>query len=711
MNALLDEFKQDKIQSRSDNSPVYTMNAYKNLRRGLRSTHPQPPPKRGLLREANTFFQPLYLLAMAAVLLVILVALSWIELTQSKREILHVIRAEAFSFVDSLSIAGENAIASFDEVENLLAQRLLNNARLLKRLDRQNQLSPALISQVAEENNIYRINVFDRQGKRVMSSHQHVHLDLKSKHSPIDYIHPLLSGTESELVIGLKESRHGVGERFAAAVRRDKGGAIVLNIDAAEMLNFRRRIGLGRLIQDIGETGEIRYIALQDEDGIVVASKNLTRLERIKDDKFLSDALEKKRTDWRYQTFGVNKLLEVVKPFIVDGVTLGLFRIGLSLERVNAATSRAKTRLFVLTGVFLAVGVFALFFLWLRQNYALLGKAYHRIKTYTGNVLANVADAIIVTDSDCIITVFNQAAENLFLKEAQHTIGQSIATLEGEFLLSFEQTLREKQGISNREMHYQRADGKLFILAVSTSLTTTEEGEIDSVVAVIKDLTKQKKLEAAARRQEKLTAMGELASGVAHEIRNPLNTIGMIAQRLKREFSVPDGEYDSLLTIVRHEVSRVNDIIGQFLRFARPPSLQLEATNMTEFLDDVILQTRAQIEAKGIQLQEEIESLPEIKIDKAQMKQALLNLILNAIEATSAGGKISISAHVDVQEVRPDSRDVASLRIEIADTGMGIPEENLAKKNFRLVFYDEGYRNRYGSCDRKSHYHRTRWTN
>ncbi len=120
------------------------------------------------------------------------------------------------------------------------------------------------------------------------------------------------------MVIGLKENRHGIGERFAVAVSRDKGGAIVLNIDAAEMLDFRRRIGLGRLIQDIGETGEIRYIALQDADGMVVASKNLIKLEIIEGDKFLSDALAENRTDWRYYTFGRNEILEVIKPFIVD---------------------------------------------------------------------------------------------------------------------------------------------------------------------------------------------------------------------------------------------------------------------------------------------------------------------------------------------------------------------------------------------------------
>ena len=194
---------------------------------------------------------------------------------RSNREILHVIRNEALSFAESLSIVGENAIASFDEVEDLLAQRLLNNARWLKRLDRQNQLSPSLLSQVAHENNIYCIDVFDQHGKRVMSNQPQKHLDLESKFPNLNYIQPLLSGDKSELIIGLQESSHEMEECFAVAIRSDEGGAIVLSIDAARMLDFRQRIGLGRLIQDIGETGEILYIALQDEDGIVVASKNL----------------------------------------------------------------------------------------------------------------------------------------------------------------------------------------------------------------------------------------------------------------------------------------------------------------------------------------------------------------------------------------------------------------------------------------------------
>jgi len=126
------------------------------------------------------------------------------------------------------------------------------------------------------------------------AGHPKKHPDLENKSSTLNYIQPLLSGDKSELIIGLQESDHEIGECFAVAVRKDDGGAIVLSIDAARMLDFRQRIGLSRLIQDIGETGEILYIALQDEYGIVVASKNLKRLERIESDKFLSRALEEK---------------------------------------------------------------------------------------------------------------------------------------------------------------------------------------------------------------------------------------------------------------------------------------------------------------------------------------------------------------------------------------------------------------------------------
>ena len=108
----------------------------------------------------------------------------------------------------------------------------------------------------------------------------------------------------------------------------------------------------------------------------------------------------------------------------------------------------------------------------------------------------------------------------------------------------------------------------------------------DNFIIVINDITESRRLEEESKRREKLSAMGELASGVAHEIRNPINAIGMIAQRLDKEFKVENEkeEYHSITNLLRSEVTRINKIITQFLGYAKPLSLQLKKIRSKDFL-------------------------------------------------------------------------------------------------------------------------------
>ncbi len=108
----------------------------------------------------------------------------------------------------------------------------------------------------------------------------------------------------------------------------------------------------------------------------------------------------------------------------------------------------------------------------------------------------------------------------------------------------------------------------------------------DNFIIVINDITESRRLEEESKRKEKLSAMGELASGVAHEIRNPINAIGMIAQRLDKEFKVENEseEYHSITNLLRNEVTRINKIITQFLSYAKPLTLQLKKSVQKNFL-------------------------------------------------------------------------------------------------------------------------------
>jgi len=175
----------------------------------------------------------------------------------------------------------------------------------------------------------------------------------------------------------------------------------------------------------------------------------------------------------------------------------------------------------------------------------------------------------------------------------------------------------------------------------------------ESRTAVIKDLTKARRMEKEIQRKEKFTAMGELASGVAHEIRNPLNAISMIAQRFEKEFtpSADVEEYRSLTQVLKREITRVNGIIQQFLRFARPPIVRSARVSASDFIEHISALFHGQAEEKNVIFIAECSYDATIQIDAEQMTQALLNLLQNALAATQPGGEIRLRLNCHDEDV------------------------------------------------------------
>jgi signal transduction histidine kinase len=169
----------------------------------------------------------------------------------------------------------------------------------------------------------------------------------------------------------------------------------------------------------------------------------------------------------------------------------------------------------------------------------------------------------------------------------------------------------------------------------------------------------------ALARQERLAAMGHLAAGVAHEVRNPLNAIGIGVQRLQGEFSPVEGEaeFNHLCTVIRGEVARLNTIVQDFLQLARVPALQRESVAVAALLDEVASLMETEANAHQLHLTFQVpEGLPPLIVDRQQLKQALINLLLNAIQATPAGGSVRVTAEAEGE----------ALRIAIMDSGSGI---------------------------------------
>jgi len=186
--------------------------------------------------------------------------------------------------------------------------------------------------------------------------------------------------------------------------------------------------------------------------------------------------------------------------------------------------------------------------------------------------------------------------------------------------------------------------------------------------------------EAALRRRDRLAAMGELASTVAHEVRNPLNAIGMSVQRLRREFvdanAPADGsdradlsEQRELLDVLSGETQRINRIVQQFLDYARPPRLAARRTDLRGLVADVAASLRASAEARGVSVDDDAAKAGEGVVDPDQLRQAIDNLVRNAIDASPSGARVSIRAR----------RTGAGHVIEVEDHGPGIAADVLPK--------------------------------
>jgi signal transduction histidine kinase len=179
-----------------------------------------------------------------------------------------------------------------------------------------------------------------------------------------------------------------------------------------------------------------------------------------------------------------------------------------------------------------------------------------------------------------------------------------------------------------------------------------------------------RKIEAQLILSEKLAALGQLAAGIAHEIRNPLTSINILIHSLRESLSSKNSHREDL-KVIEEEIDRINEIVDQFLRFARPSPPLLEKAEVPTIFEETLQLLRPQVEKQRISVQKNFRSLPPITIDKEQMKQVVLNLLLNAIQAMPEGGRLRLSGKIPTGN--------QWIQLSIQDSGIGIPPQDMDK--------------------------------
>lgn len=302
------------------------------------------------------------------------------------------------------------------------------------------------------------------------------------------------------------------------------------------------------------------------------------------------------------------------------------------------------------------------------------------VKNFTESIIQSIGSGIIITEMNDAITYINKAGERILGYGKEELMGRPF----GIFSLKEKQSaipsfLNNPDDMDTRKEGWMRKkDHTEFPVGFTINNHLSNRGEKIGKIVVFRDLTNVYKIQEEILRMDRLVSLGKLASGIAHELRNPLAGIKTTAQALGEEMSEDDSRREYLHRITK-EIDRLNDLLKTFFSFAKPQNLNLAHCHIKDIINEIIPFLIKEIADKGIRFVEAYHpQLPNIKVDKTQIHQVFLNLFLNAIQAMPNGGELKIEASPTISDPLKGFNQ-NYVRIVISDTGRGIPSQIVHK--------------------------------
>jgi two-component system sensor histidine kinase PilS (NtrC family) len=305
-----------------------------------------------------------------------------------------------------------------------------------------------------------------------------------------------------------------------------------------------------------------------------------------------------------------------------------------------------------------------------RQELTLRQRALQRLQHLHGNVIATMSSGLLTTDAGQRITFINRAGGDLLGVDPARAAGRPLSEVGFSFSPESWERIRERsRGREGYRDEIEIARGhERRVLGFSLRGLRDAEGE-EGTLILFQDLTDMKKLEREARFHSQLAAVGELAAGIAHEIRNPLASISGSVQVLSNELSVGSAER-RLMEIIVSESNRLSKILEDFLRFVRPQERRVARFNVAETVREVLDLFRLSDEISDAHRIEVDVDPPSSELvgDRDQIRQIIYNVAKNAVRAMDAGGTLTVVGR----------EDDGWYRIRFSDTGRGMSEEELS---------------------------------
>lgn len=301
-------------------------------------------------------------------------------------------------------------------------------------------------------------------------------------------------------------------------------------------------------------------------------------------------------------------------------------------------------------------------------------------RIYNEILLENLTTGVVASDTSGRITVFNHEAEKITgLTSTKET---TIDQLPEPLSIVLNATIVSEQKQVDRELTFTNGSENVYVHA-SSSIFHGEDGKLLGALMVVTDVTTLKKMEQQIRRSDRLASLGTLSAGMAHEIKNPLVSIKTFAQLLPERYEDSDFR-DTFSSLIAHEIDRIDSLVNQLLRFARPAKPLLRPMHVHEILEKTLLLVQHRLYQKEIKVTRSWDAkVDTIHADSDQLEQVFLNFFLNAMDAMKRGGELQVKTEIRrgdilLAQLTPDGvKSQDALRISIRDTGEGIRAEDL----------------------------------
>lgn len=466
----------------------------------------------------------------------------------------------------------------------------------------------------------------------------------------------------------------------------EKGEALIRSFEAGARAGEGMAWGsfqLQKLLIETAQQPGVDYFVITDTQGSILADSDPGTIGETYGSELDLEAVYRQKTaSWRIVTGnGGPDTFEVYRRFAPREEPYGGFNgqargasyvifVGLNMAPVQAAQDQDTRNTIITAAVLLLISIAGIVSLLLALGYRSARASLSRVKALSDSLIEHMPVGIVAIDSDERVMVFNDTAEKLLGRTSTEVIGKPSSEILPPPCMDMLRELGKERPIVEKELVCAVGEGRTVPLEVIAAVLRDDEGALIGRIALVRDLSELQHLRSEVERSQRLAAVGSLAAGVAHEIRNPLSSLKGFATYFRQRYGgVPDDV--KIADIMIQEVDRLNRVISELLEFSRPMELKRTKKDLADIVRHTLGTIEGQLRDKGICVKADMSpGLPEAAIDPDRMTQVFLNLFLNAMAAMDREGILSVGV------ARQDGR---TLRVSVSDTGTGIRKEDLGR--------------------------------